>query len=68
MNWSWDVPTGVDDVGYLVQQTDEIDSKSPTVYGFSSGSQKSKRGKYSYKFTELGTFYYWSGPVNPSGK
>jgi len=65
--WSWDLPVGVPGIGFVLQQTDEIDSESPTENGFASSSEKTVRGVYSYQFTEIGTFYYWSGPVNDNG-
>lgn len=67
VEWSWMTPLGVSDVKYTVQQTDDIDSKSHTENGFGRTKPPTSAGSYSYQFTEEGMFYYWSGPVNPSG-
>ena len=58
---------GISDVHYTVQQTDDIESNSATEFGFGRQGDASSHGAFSYQFTEEGVFYYWSGPVNPSG-
>lgn len=68
VEWAWESPVGISDVLYTVQQTDDIESLTATEYGFRSRDEPNTRGGFSYKFTEEGVFYYWSGPVNPSGK
>ena len=68
MTWKWDSPKGIDVLKFTIQQTDSIDSISPTVNGFASPVTGSGQGQYQYKFTEEGVFYYWSRPVDPNGK
>ncbi|XP_067951959.1 fibrocystin-L-like, partial [Watersipora subatra] len=67
VDWSWTSPTGVSNVKYTVQQTDDISSLDPTRFGFGYFQESSAAGTYSYEFTQEGIFYYWSAPVDPTG-
>lgn len=53
---------------YTVQQIADLESREALEGGFTSARPAASRGSYLYQFTEEGTFYYWSGPVDASGK
>jgi plastocyanin len=60
VRWEWTAPWGSNSK-YKVEQVEN--PSSMVASGFNSGSATSY-GSYTRQFTNIGTFYYWSGFVD----
>ncbi|CAF0814130.1 unnamed protein product, partial [Brachionus calyciflorus] len=63
VEWSWSPPTAINGLNFKVEQVKGAFSRD--AEGFSSG-QATSRGSFSFQFNTPGTYYYWSGYIEPS--
>ncbi|XP_044514196.1 fibrocystin-L [Gracilinanus agilis] len=62
--WQWQAQPFIRGIGYRVFS---VSSPGNVIYdgkGFTSGSQKTTSGSFSYQFTSPGKYYYSSGSIN----
>ncbi|KAI0230284.1 Fibrocystin-L [Lamellibrachia satsuma] len=64
VDWSWEPPEHITGVSYRLEQTANATASVYDGSGFGTGSVSTPTGNYRYRFVEVGTFYYWSGPIN----
>ncbi|KAL3886657.1 hypothetical protein ACJMK2_026637 [Sinanodonta woodiana] len=65
VRWTWSTPTFVNGITHSVHQTVNASAAVNMDNGFGSPIQ-SKDGSYQFRFTLPGTYYYWSGFVDPN--
>ncbi|KAL3886654.1 hypothetical protein ACJMK2_026634, partial [Sinanodonta woodiana] len=65
VRWTWSTPTFVNGITHSVHQIVSAGATVNMDKGFGSPVQ-SKNGGYQFRFTLPGTYYYWSGYVDPS--
>ncbi|XP_069478234.1 fibrocystin-L [Ambystoma mexicanum] len=64
VTWQWDAPPFIPGVGYRVFS---VSSPGSSIYdgeGFTSGDHRTGSGKFGYKFTSPGVYYYSSGSIS----
>ncbi|XP_041373046.1 fibrocystin-L-like isoform X2 [Gigantopelta aegis] len=64
VQFSWTLPSWVNDRGYGINQTKNASTTELMPDGFSTGPSKTANGNYKYRFSMVGTYYYWSGWVD----
>ncbi|KAL3885610.1 hypothetical protein ACJMK2_025660 [Sinanodonta woodiana] len=65
VQWTWSTPTFVKGIVHSVHQTVNASATVNMDNGFGSPIQ-SHEGSYQFRFTLPGTYYYWSGFVDPN--
>jgi plastocyanin len=66
VTWSWGSSALLSSINYKVQQVANGYATQALSGGFDSGAA-STSGSFSYQFLTLGTYYYWSTPVDSTG-
>ncbi|CAF1300760.1 unnamed protein product, partial [Adineta ricciae] len=66
VTWQWGSSALLSSINYKVQQTANGYDTTALAGGFDSGNATTS-GSFSYQFLALGTYYYWSTPVDSSG-
>jgi len=63
VTWQWGSSALLTTLAYKVQQVATAYATEPLLNGFDSGFATAS-GSFSYQFDTLGTYYYWSTPVD----